>query len=266
MVPYEQIDKELTQLMRRFGPHRKHYKTHYPFWRLQQDKVLEVTEANRLRLNNSGDAFVSELRQFQIHGGLTLPDYRILQSNPALAQRIAESLVGKHFPPSLHEEILASTFFPLSASYSDEVENRDDWLLTRRRWRDPSFRPRVLSAYGSTCAVCEFSVRFVDQPLAIEAAHIKWHEYKGPPIVENGIALCALHHRLFDRGAFTILPDLKVKVSPAVQGVGVDYTLGQYDSKTLRATPLKGFPLPHPKFLRWHGKEVFRSPEILKCI
>jgi putative restriction endonuclease len=41
----------------------------------------------------------------------------------------------------------------------------------------------------------------------LEAAHIKWFQAKGPDIEANGLALCALHHKVFDLGAFTILPD-----------------------------------------------------------
>jgi hypothetical protein len=34
------------------------------------------------------------------------------------------------------------------------------------------------------------------------------------------LALCALHHKLFDRGAFSLSNDLKVEVSSRVNGTG----------------------------------------------
>ena len=40
----------------------------------------------------------------------------------------------------------------------------------------------------------------------LEAAHIQWHHVGGPDIETNGLSLCALHHKLFDLGAFTVEP------------------------------------------------------------
>ena len=45
-------------------------------------------------------------------------------------------------------------------------------------------------------------MRSLDQEtLGIEAAHIKWHQAGGPDTEDNGLALCTLHHKRFDRGA-----------------------------------------------------------------
>jgi putative restriction endonuclease len=40
--------------------------------------------------------------------------------------------------------------------------------------------------------------------LGLEAAHIKWFQAGGPDIEANGLAMCSLHHKLFDLGVFTI--------------------------------------------------------------
>ena len=268
LVSYKQIDEELARLMSLFGPHGRPKNTHYPFWRMLNDGIWEVDRPELVRTTKSNDAYKLDLLRHQICGGLTATDYATLQNNPMLARRIAGELVARHFPQSIHEEVLEATIFPVSPPYLDESECRVDWLVTKRRWRDPTFRARVLSAYKGTCAVCEFSGRFLDldQPLAIEAAHVKWHECDGPALVENGLALCALHHRLFDKGAFTVLPDLTVIVSPAVRGDGVDNALGQYDNKYLHVRPRKGFPPPRPEFLHWHGNEVFKSPKLLDSV
>ena len=102
-------------------------------------------------------------------------------------------------------------------------------MASLRRARDSKFRESVLAAYGRQCAVCEFAGRFPDDPnpLALEAAHIKWHEAKGPDVVENGMSMCALHPTLFDKGAFTILPGLRVIVTDVMQGTGVKTVLGR---------------------------------------
>ena len=37
--------------------------------------------------------------------------------------------------------------------------------------------------------------------MGIEAAHIRWFNLCGPDVPDNGLALCALHYKLLDRGA-----------------------------------------------------------------
>ena len=81
------------------------------------------------------------------------------------------------------------------------------------RKRDPYFRDRIIRAYEHQCAVCGFNVCVGNTLVALEAAHIKWRQAGGPDVEENGIALCALHDKLFDRGAFTFTPELGIQVS-----------------------------------------------------
>ena len=264
LASYELVDRELGGLLRRFGPHRKVTHTEDPFWRMQRDDVWEVDRPELVSTNRGGGAPKSDLRHHQIRGGLTEHDYKSLQSDPWLAKRIAEHLVANHFPVSLHDAVLEATSIPVDSISESDTQDGENWVVARRRRRDPAFRARVLKAYGSRCAVCEFAICHLDAPLALEAAHIKWHEAKGPDTVENGLALCVLHHDLFDRGAFTVLPELKVLVADSVQGAGVETALRCYHGEPLRAPPQAGYPKPNPEFLVWHRSEVFREPEVVR--
>ena len=264
LVSYELVDQELGDLLCRFGPHRRTIHTEDPFWRMQRDGVWELDRPKIVRSNKERGAYKSDLRRHRIRGGLTKADYSMLQANPKVAWQIAEYLVASHFPASLHDSVLEATNTVADTVVRAEVWDSDDWTVGHRRRRDPKFRARVLRAYGSRCAVCEYAGRMRGEPLAIQAAHIKWHEAKGPPKVENGLALCALHHDLFDAGAFTLLPDLKVAVADAVGGAGVEPALGQYHGHFLRAPPIDGFARPEPRFLAWHRTEVFRAPGLVR--
>ncbi len=261
LTPYERTDRALARLIGRFGPHGRSTSTHYPFWRMTEDRVWELDRPGLVRTTKSGDPFKEDLRNHKIRGGLTEADYTAFRRNPDLAHRIADSLVAEHFPPGLQEEVLEETLGPLSDRRAEEAKNRNPWILTKRRRRDPGFRNRVLEAYDNQCAVCAFSARLLGRPLALEAAHIRWHECEGPAVVGNGLALCALHHHLFDSGAFTILPDLEVRVAREIRGAGTDRALGQYDGRALRAPLHEQTAQPDPQFLLWHGREVFRNPE-----
>ena len=261
LAPYTLVEKELGKLLKQFGPPRKTIHTEAPFWRMRGDGVWEIDHPELVRTTSKEDAYETDLRRHDIHGGLTEADYAAFRSDPSLARHVADELVAMHFPFTLHDEVLEATGIPERLGLSGEQGHDEDWVTGRRRRRDSHFRGRVLNAYGSRCAVCKFAGRIGGTPLALEAAHIKWHEAKGPDVVENGLSLCALHHDLFDSGAFTILPELKVIVADVIQGAGVTAALGRYHGEPLRAPPLEGFPQPDPKFLSWHRKEVFKVPQ-----
>lgn len=40
-----------------------------------------------------------------------------------------------------------------------------------------------------------------------------WHSQDGPDVVANGLALCALHHALFDLGVLGLTAELRIRVS-----------------------------------------------------
>ena len=261
LTSFDLVDRELADLLRRFGPHRKTVHTEDPFWRLQRDDVWEVDRPRLVRSNAEGGAYKSDLKRHHIRGGLTDADYAAFRDDPRLAIRVAEYLVACHFPPTLQDEVLEATSIPADALGELEVRDYDALVTVRRRRRDAAFRKRVLEAYGSRCAVCELAVRRDNVPLALEAAHIKWHEARGPAVVENGLALCALHHELFDTGAFTLLPELTVIVAGAVNGFGAEPALWRYHGEPLRAGPREGFPRPAQGFLAWHRSEVFKAPK-----
>ena len=88
--------------------------------------------------------------------------------------------------------------------------------------------------------MCGFDVRLGRILIAVEAAHIKWHQAGGPDEERNGLALCSLHHKLFDRGVFTISNSLSVIVSESANGTrGFQEWVVAYHGKEIRppATP-----------------------------
>ena len=50
--------------------------------------------------------------------------------------------------------------------------------------------------------MCGYDVRLGNRELGLEVRHIKWHQAGGPDTEVNGLALCVLHHKLFDCGAY----------------------------------------------------------------
>lgn len=76
------------------------------------------------------------------------------------------------------------------------------------RYRAHDFRDRVLTAYGSQCAVCDAQLGLVD------AAHISPVSFEGSTDeTSNGVALCKLHHFAFDTALISFDHRYKVEVS-----------------------------------------------------
>ena len=99
-----------------------------------------------------------------------------------------------------------SCTLPTSALQREYAE-----AMVKRRLHQPMFRYRVLTAYASQCALC----RLRHKPL-LDAAHIKEDRDGGEPIVPNGVAMCAIHHRAFDNAVLGIRPDYVVEIRPDV--------------------------------------------------
>lgn len=57
--------------------------------------------------------------------------------------------------------------------------------------------------------------------VALEAAHIKWNQHGEPCEIPNGIAPCAIHHKAFDKESIGLDEEMRVLVSPAVDGTGI---------------------------------------------
>ena len=209
------------------------------------------------------DQFIrSSLLANHIHGGLREEYHDRLSADPTLAFKIIMSLLHAHFPETLHQDILEAVGVVTDALDFLGSETQRYGLVKLRRGQ-AAFRESVLDTYERHCAVCGLSIRVQGVLVAIEAAHIRWHPSKGPAEVSNGLALCALHHKFFDYGAFTALSDFKVFMSSATEGRGVDETLRRYHGRPLFVIPDDADKRPSGGYLEWHHNEVFRTPREL---
>ncbi|MDQ1910551.1 HNH endonuclease [Paenibacillus sp. GD4] len=241
ILPYDQIREKLEKLLVEFGPSRKSYHPEEPFVRLTTDGIWTLSHSIDKR-NFSDKQLLGE----QVAGGFNNEVLTLLKNNDLLIQELTELLLNEHFPDSIHQDII------------EEVGL--DFSIRQKRKRDPNFRDRILKAYEYSCAVCGFNVRLGNNLVAIDAAHIQWHQAGGPDTEENGIALCSLHHKLFDRGVFTITEERELLVAEQAHGTnGFDEWLMKYHGKKVR-TPIHPLYTPKDNFLNWHIREVFRGP------
>lgn len=248
--PYQSIAPRLSELLDDFGPARLTHKTNYPFWRLQNDGLWSVSSSSNI-FPNSGDVPHGKLLKSKAKGRLSAEFINALEENPELVHRVAQRILEAHFPPTLHDDILQAVGLG-DFNYVATVPDG--------RTRDPGFRYDVLMAYEERCAICGFDVRLSGTLIGIEAAHIKWFQAGGPDTPENGLALCSLHHKLLDRGAFTIATNGTMVVSQRISGSsGLSEWLMDFHGKQLRQ-PVSSSYKPNSSFLDWHCREVFKGP------
>lgn len=265
IVEFSQIDAPLKTLIDEFGPSGAGKNRHLPFWHLASDADGGLWQlagpANILDRARGATPSLAELRQNHIAAGFAPDVQAALRHEPDLLQEVARRILDAHFPETLHSDILATVGLSLADTRHARTEN----IEYNRRNRNPGFRERVLRAYEYRCCVCGFDLRLEQQTIGLEAAHIKWFQAGGPDVETNGLALCTLHHKIFDLGAFTILPDSYTLVF-SQQEAGGEATkntlLAQHGNPLIK--PQSRDYLPAGDFLAWHGKVVFKrlQPEL----
>ncbi|MDX6587676.1 MAG: putative restriction endonuclease [Solirubrobacterales bacterium] len=122
---------------------------------------------------------------------------------------------------------------------SSEGARREQFAMVARRLDQVKFRRDVLRVYRGRCAVCSLKEREL-----VEAAHIiGWREPDGVAAVVNGLALCAIHHRAYDRNLMGIDPDGVVHIGHRL--------LAEIDGPMLK-TGLQGF----------HGADILQPRQV----
>lgn len=109
------------------------------------------------------------------------------------------------------DDITAIEFAPtVSRQIEDNSYAKRSYLTAtvKVRLHQRSFREKVLDAYRSQCAFCRLRHREL-----LDAAHIIPDNMpESEPTVNNGLALCKLHHAAFDSFMLGVTPDYIIKV------------------------------------------------------
>jgi putative restriction endonuclease len=152
--------------------------------------------------------------------------------------RVGQALQGKSMRPILNEDFdaivlagLSETLAPqnairlgldfpeaelppvAAAGMAETVDRRIEQMLVNRKIRDANFRLEVCRAYQDTCAVTGLRIVNGGGRAEVQAAHIRPVAAGGPDVVQNGIALSATVHWLFDRHLISIGEDYRLLVA-----------------------------------------------------
>jgi putative restriction endonuclease len=256
-APYAEAADPVGQLINDFGPPVKsraleRQRAAMPFVHLERD----LWELRDLGGDDIGPDAPERARWLLDHGavGDLRSEVTALLADSTTLAAAARLLLDQHFTPVLSEMICTAVNLDLAILEAPQISR-----ASVRRPRAPGFAEEVLRAYAYRCAMCGFDGRLGRNPVAIEAAHVRWHSQDGPDELANAIALCSLHHALFDCGVLGLSPDLRVTVSPlyvatSLAGRAIDALA---DQPLLNVRP--GKPSVDVIHVNWHTIQVFKS-------
>jgi putative restriction endonuclease len=247
---FAEIESQLVDLLTKYGPSRNRHKPEEPFWRLgRNERLFDLSNEHKCRVHADGGTNRSDLIKNNVVASFDPEVLTFFNEHPDSIHDVAIDLINGHFQPSFIEDLFDEVGLVVGLERP-----------TRRGSRDPKFRQRVLRAYEDRCAVCGFHMVFGQRSIGVEAAHIKWHNAGGPDSEVNGLALCTLHHKLFDYGVFLVEPKtFRIRISDAVScfNSAQEYVRSFHKKKIL--LPDNEAHVPDKQYLTWHEREVFKG-------
>lgn len=191
--------------------------------------------------------------------GRLRPGVEQLLADPGTLAAAARLLLDLHFTPALAAMICEAAGLDLAVL---ELAATPAVAVARKKLRRPGFAEEVLRAYAYQCAMCGFDGALGRNPVGLEAAHVRWHSQDGPDVIANGLALCALHHALFDLGVLGLTADLRIQVSSlyVTRSAAGRRAVADLSGQVLLA-PQQGQPVVEVDHINWHHRQVFKGTE-----
>lgn len=238
-------------------------KVDYPYRYLISDGIWELaSDRGVIPAEQLAPPSGAELRKQAPFGQFPAAYWELIR-RPEVRRRLAAELLETYIPESQRSELASTLGLKARESLLPPAVLRETALVTRRNPAEQArFRAEILHAYEEKCAVCGFSPRGARAPSAIEAAHIWPVTDNGPSTVENGLALCPLHHWALDSGALGLDADRRIIISSKViDGETLERYLRAFGGQPIRP-PLRRFAPPAERWVTQHREKLFVGPEL----
>ncbi len=240
------VEEQLGKLLDEFGvPKKGSQLPSYPFTRLRADGIWQLSV-------DVPDDLITPLREQVVTGRFTDDIEAELRRDPAQIPGLARAVVEAQFTSSIADDVLAAVGFD-PESCRDGVR----MIAAPERRRSAAWREQIMLAWNRSCAFCGFDGALGGAAVGIEAAHVRWFNFDGPDELDNGMALCSLHHKLFDRGALG-LSDGRVVVSTYFTA-NTEAGRRTYDLHDVVLRPRPGTIMPAESHIEWHTSQVFKG-------
>ena len=250
-IPWSVAERKLADLITEFGPPSRTTRPQsaaYPFTRLRSDGIWTLDR-------DVPDDNLGLLRAGDVTGRLGVELEDALRERPSLMTTAARRLVEAQFPMTVAPDVLAAVGLDPDYTLGTTLE-----LVPQspQRRRSSAWVQTILDGWDRQCAFCGYDGQLGGAIVGIEAAHIRWFNLGGPDVVDNGLALCALHHKLLDRGALGLTLDYRIQVSAAFSArTESGKRVYELHDRPVQARP--GTALPRSDFVIWHTTQVFKG-------
>jgi putative restriction endonuclease len=256
-LPWTEARAKLADLIAEFGPSSRTGRAQsaaYPFTRLRTDGIWVLDQDVPMDL-------VGPLAREQVNGRFEESAEAVLLARPALIGATARDLVLSNFPATVAPDVLEAVGLdPVDVLGADDLLVGTAGVPGERR-RDPRWRSAVLEAWDRQCAFCGYDGQVTGASVAIDAAHVRWFAFGGPDTLDNGLALCVLHHKLFDLGVLGLNPELQVMVS-AKFSARTPVGRAIYHLHGHQLAPRPGTASPALTHVVWHTRQVFKGESL----
>jgi len=252
-LSWSEAEPALAGLIAEFGPPSRTGRAQsaaYPFTRLRADGVWVLDQDVPMDL-------VRPLAALHASGRFEASVEAELRARPELVRSAARDLVLSNFPDTVAPDVLQAVGLDPGVVLN-AVDALPGAAAMPARRRDPAWRSAVLQAWDRQCAFCGYDGQLAAASVGIDAAHVRWFAFDGPDALDNGLALCVLHHKLFDLGVLGLDQRLRVQVS-AVFTARTEAGRAVYAPHGRNLTPRPGTVVPADAHVSWHAHQVFKG-------
>jgi putative restriction endonuclease len=208
-IRFTDLEKELGELITAFGgrSNKSGPKANQPFQYMNSSDFWVLNLPAGVELTHKRDLPIKILREQETFVQLQDDIFEMLKTSREYRAIAADFILKKWWPETIQEEILSTLSLPIYTPISFKQQ------------RNKEFAEEVLSNFRYRCAICGFNATFNKSHFGLDGAHIRWFSQNGPDQINNGLALCKIHHWAFDKGAMSITPNtFKIEVSPLFIG------------------------------------------------
>ena len=246
---YREMEGSMRMLLAKYGlKNTKKLNPFFPFFHLSSDPLLWQCSVDKCRVNLSGSVSRSLMLEASAQFPAEFFDFLSVTGN---AESVVTALLKNFWPEAYHDDILTDLGI-------EDLIGKSQAMKAERQRRGRQFVEEVLDCYERKCAICEQSVRLGDALMGIDACHVKPIQHFGEDVVNNGIALCKLHHWAFDRGAISISKEMELLVSPKLNGSRIEMYYHEYSGKPL-FVPRNPSAVLLEENVQYHRRYIFES-------
>lgn len=134
-------------------------------------------------------------------------------------------------------------------------EGKERETIARVRINQNFFREMILASYRSRCAICS-----LPETNLLVASHIVPWSVNVPLRMnpQNGICMCALHDKAFDRGLIAISDNYRLLISTTIKKLSDEVAVqrGFFPYQDMQVRLPDKF-LPDKKFIEYHREKIF---------